>query len=138
MAAPRLTMPQLLRPRPGVGRNVWRLGWTSMATDVSSEMITAILPLYLVAYHGFSPLAFGVVDGVQQGLAAAVRWLGGVAGDRFGRHKEVAAFGYAVSAATRLVWLPVGAAISGVATLVALDRIGKGIRTAPRDALISL
>ena len=137
-AAGRVAVPQLLRARRGVGRNVWRLGWTSMTTDVSSEMITAILPWYLVAHHGFSPLAFGVVDGVQQGLGAIVRWIGGVAGDRFGRHKEVAAVGYAVSAATRLAWLPVGASVSGITTLVALDRVGKGIRTAPRDALISL
>jgi hypothetical protein len=75
---------------------------------------------------------------MHQGLSAIVRWIGGVAGDRFGRHKEVAAVGYAISAATRLAWLSVGAAPSGVAALVGLDRGGKGIRTAPRDALISL
>lgn len=136
--AGRVAAPRLLRAGRDVSRNVWRLGWTSMATDISSEMITAILPLYLVAHHGFSPLAFGVVDGVQQGFGAIVRWLGGLAGDRFARHKEVAAAGYAVSAATRLAWLPAGAAVPGVATIVALDRVGKGIRTAPRDALISL
>jgi hypothetical protein len=61
-----------------------------------------------------------------------------VAGDRSSRHKEVAAIGYAISAATRLLWLPVGGAVSGVAVLVGVERAGKGIRTAPRDALISL
>ena len=110
----------LLGAHRGVSRNVWRLGLTSLVTDVSSEMITAILPIYLVAYRGFSPLAFGAVDGIQQGLSAVVRFMGGVAGDRLGRHKEVAAAGYAISAATRLAWLPAGASVPGVAALVGL------------------
>ncbi len=121
-----------------VSRNVWFLGLTSLLTDISSEMITAILPLYLVAYLGLNPLAFGAVDGIQQGVSALVRWAGGVAGDRRGRHKEAAVFGYALAAVVKPFWLLGGASWSMLALLVGADRIGKGIRTAPRDALISL
>jgi MFS family permease len=121
-----------------VSRNVWFLGLTSLLTDVSSEMVTAILPVYLVTYLGLNPLAFGAVDGIQQGVSALVRWAAGVTGDRRGRHKEVAAFGYVLAAVVKPLWLMGGATWTTLALLVGADRIGKGIRTAPRDALISL
>jgi MFS family permease len=120
-----------------VGRNVVLLGLVSLFTDISSEMVAAILPLYLVYTLGFTPLQFGVVDGLQQGAAAIVRVAGGFLADRTRRHKEVAALGYGLSAATRLGLL--GAqSVSALGALVFIDRTGKGIRTAPRDALISL
>jgi MFS family permease len=122
---------------PRVGRNVVLLGLTSMFTDVSSEMVATILPLYLVYELGLSPLAFGVVDGLQQGAGALVRFMGGFVGDRSRRHKETAAAGYALSAVTRLGLLAVGS-VPGISAVVVADRVGKGIRTAPRDALISL
>ena len=120
-----------------VGRNVVLLGLVSMFTDVSSEMVAAILPLYLVYTLGFSPLQFGVVDGLQQGAAALVRVAGGFVADRTRRHKEVAGLGYGLSALTRLGLLA-AQSVSALGALVFLDRTGKGIRTAPRDALISL
>jgi MFS family permease len=120
-----------------VGRNVVLLGLVSFFTDISSEMVAAILPLYLVYTLGFSPLQFGVVDGVQQGAAAIVRVLGGFLADRTRRHKEVAAFGYGISAVSRLVLLFANS-VQALGAIVFLDRTGKGIRTAPRDALISL
>ena len=120
-----------------VGRNVVLLGLVSLFTDISSEMVAAILPLYLVYTLGFSPLQFGVVDGLQQGSAAIVRVAGGFLADRTRRHKEVAALGYGLSAATRLGLLA-AQSVSALGALVFLDRTGKGIRTAPRDALISL
>src|SRR5688572_19529241 len=95
-------------PARRISRNVWALGFTSLLTDVSSEMVTAVLPLYLVAYYGMSPLAFGAIDGLQQGVSALVRWVGGAAADWRGRYKETAAIGYAVSAVTRLGWLGIG------------------------------
>lgn len=128
----------VLRSPARLHRNVWWLGVTSLLTDVSSEMVTAVLPLYLVAQHGIGPLAFGAVDGLHQGVSSLVRWLSGISGDRSGRHKEAAATGYAVSALGRVAWLVVSPAPLLVAGLVTLDRIGKGIRTAPRDALIAL
>jgi MFS family permease len=120
-----------------VGRNVVLLGLVSFFTDISSEMVAAILPLYLVYTLGFTPLQFGVVDGVQQGAAAIVRVLGGFLADRTRRHKEVAAFGYGISAVSRLGLL-LANSVQALGAIVFLDRTGKGIRTAPRDALISL
>jgi len=130
----------LLRRRVAtrVSRTVLLLGVTSMLTDISSEMVTAILPIYLVYTLGMSPLQFGVLDGIQNGAAALVRVVGGVAADRRGRYKEVAASGYGLSAAARVLLLVVGRSWSLIGAAIFFDRTGKGIRTAPRDALISL
>lgn len=130
---------ELVRARRlNVSRNVWFLGLTSFFTDVSSEMVASILPAYLVLQLGVSPMVFGVIDGLYQGVGSLVRWIGGAAADRSRRHKELAAVGYGVSAVTRIGLLAAGANWTAVTGLVALDRIGKGFRTAPRDALISL
>ena len=129
-----------LRGRPRglrVGRNVVLLGLVSLFTDISSEMVATILPLYLVYTLGFTPLQYGVVDGLQQGAAALVRIAGGFLADRTRRHKEVAALGYGISAVSRLGLLA-AQSLSALSAIVFLDRTGKGIRTAPRDALISL
>jgi MFS family permease len=121
-----------------VSRTVVLLGVTSMLTDISSEMVTTILPIYLVYTLGMSPLQFGVLDGIQQGGSALVRVFGGFAADRLGRYKEVAALGYGLSAVCRLALLVVGRSWTLIGATIFLDRTGKGIRTAPRDALISL
>ena len=88
---------RLRRRAPGrrVARNVVLLGLVSFFTDISSEMVATILPLYLFYTLGFTPLQFGFVDGLQQGAAALVRVAGGFAADRTRRHKEVAWVGYA-------------------------------------------
>jgi MFS family permease len=122
----------------GIGPNVVFLGLTSLFTDVSSEMVAAILPLYLVFHLGLTPFQFGVVDGLYQGATALVRLGGGLSADLWRRYKEVAAVGYGLSAACKAGLLAVGGAWLGIVALVLLDRLGKGIRTAPRDALISL
>jgi len=124
--------------REHVGGTVLLLGTCSLLTDVSSEMVSAILPLYLVATLGFSPLQYGVVDGIYQGASALVRLLAGYLGDRLGRHKLVASFGYGVSAVCKLGLALVGSFWTGLSALILLDRTGKGLRTAPRDAMISL
>jgi MFS family permease len=121
-----------------VSRTVILLGVTSLFTDISAEMVSTILPLYLLFYLNLTPAAFGVVDGLYQGAAALVRIFGGVAADRLGRHKEVAVVGYGLSAVARLGLLVVGNVWALLAAVVMVDRLGKGIRTAPRDALISL
>ena len=127
------------RPRGRrVSRTVVLLGLTSMFTDISSEMVVAILPLYLVFGLGLSPVQFGFVDGLYQGVSALVRIAAGVVGDRWRRHKEVAAAGYGLSALTRLALPLVGGAWTAIGAVVMVDRIGKGIRTAPRDAMIAL
>ena len=117
--------------------NVWALGATSLFTDLSSEMVASVLPIYLVVQLGFSPLAFGTLDGLYNGLGALARLASGPAVDRWRRHKEVAAGGYGVSALCRLGLLAAGRWWPGVAGAIALDRVAKGIRTVPRDALIA-
>jgi hypothetical protein len=114
------------------------LGLTSMFTDLSAEMVATILPLYLIYGLGLSPFQFGVVDGLYQGVTAFVRVGGGLAADRWRRHKEVAAAGYGLSAVCKLAYVAVGNALGSISGIVVLDRLGKGLRTAPRDALISL
>jgi MFS family permease len=129
---------QLLRlRRVRVARNVVLLGLVSLFTDISSEMVATILPLYLVYTLGFTPLQFGIVDGLQQGAAALMRIAGGFAADRTRRHKEVAELGYGISALSRLGLLA-AQSVAALGAIVFVDRTGKGIRTAPRDALISL
>ncbi|MGW5777084.1 MFS transporter [Streptomyces sp. NPDC003863] len=130
-------------PRPAGTRRrvpgtVLALGAVSLVTDVSSEMVTAVLPLYLVLGLGLSPLQFGLLDGLTTGATALVRLLGGAGADRGGRHKQVAGLGYALSACSRLGLLLAGGATGWIAGALAADRLGKGVRTAPRDALITL
>ncbi|MFI8876461.1 MFS transporter [Streptomyces sp. NPDC055243] len=124
--------------RGRVAGPVIALGAVSLVTDISSEMVTAVLPLYFVLQLGLSPLQFGFLDGLYNGVTAFVRLLGGYAADRGGRHKLVAGGGYALSALSRLGLLLAGGATAGIGAALAADRIGKGVRTAPRDALISL
>jgi len=123
---------------PRVSRTVVLLGLTSLFTDIAAEMVVTVLPLYLVYVGQFSPVAFGFVDGIQRGAAALVGLASGFVGDRFRRHKEVAAVGYGLSAFVKLGLATAGTALSAISALVLLDRIGKGIRTAPRDAMISI
>ena len=126
------------RSGPEVSRTVVLLGLTSLFTDIAAEMVITVLPLYLVYVGQFSPAAFGFVDGIQRGAAALVGLASGFIGDRLRRHKEVAAVGYGLSAIVKLGLAMAGTALSAISALVLLDRIGKGIRTAPRDAMISL
>jgi MFS family permease len=121
-----------------VPRNVVMLGFVSMLTDVSAEMVATVLPLYLVFTLGASPLALGAIDGTYRGAAALVQVASGFVSDRWRRPKEVAATGYGLSALGKVALVGVGNTIGGIGAIVAFDRIGKGIRTAPRDALISL
>jgi MFS family permease len=126
------------RLRERVGGTVLLLGTCSLLTDVSSEMVSAILPLYLVATLGFSPLQYGVVDGLYQGAGALVRLAAGFLGDRLGKHKTMASLGYGLSAVCKLGLALIGGAWAGLSAIILLDRTGKGMRTAPRDAMISL
>ena len=123
---------------PRVARTVVLLGLTSLITDISAEMVASVLPLYLVFIGGFSPLAFGLIDGLYQGATSLVGLASGYIGDRFRRHKDVAATGYGLSAISKILLATAGTALSTVGAIVLIDRVGKGIRTAPRDTMISL
>ncbi|MFE4749764.1 MFS transporter [Streptomyces mirabilis] len=130
--------PRAGRRRAAVAPTVLALGTVSLITDVSSEMVTAVLPLYLVTGLGLSPLGFGLLDGIYNGFSALVRLIGGHLADRGGgRHKWVAGFGYALSAACKPLLL-LAHTLTPIGLILAADRTGKGLRTAPRDALISL
>ncbi|MBP2337661.1 MFS family permease [Saccharothrix coeruleofusca] len=128
------------RPRTlgwkGVSGNVLALGAVSLITDMSSEMVTAVLPLYLVVGLQFSPAAYGVVDGLYTGATTLLRLVGGFVADLTDRRKAVAGLGYGLSAVAKLGLLATSAA--GIGAAIAVDRAGKGLRTAPRDALITL
>ncbi|MFF7559007.1 MFS transporter [Streptomyces pseudovenezuelae] len=129
--------PPVRRPA-AVPSTVLALGAVSLITDVSSEMVTAVLPLYVVAGLGLSPLGFGLLDGINNGVGALVRLAGGHLADRGGRrHKVVAGLGYGLSALCKPLLL-LAHTLPVLSAVLAVDRTGKGLRTAPRDAMISL
>lgn len=117
-------------------RGIWVLGLVSMCMDVSSEMIHSLLPVFMVASLGASALAVGVVEGIAEATALIVKVFSGALSDRLGRRKGVAVFGYALGAASKPLFALAGT-IGWVLGARFLDRIGKGIRVAPRDALIA-
>ncbi|WP_420837043.1 MFS transporter [Agromyces badenianii] len=112
------------------------LGIVSMFTDISSEATSAILPLYITGVIGLSTVAYGFIDGLYQGVSAVVRIAAGYAADRGDSPKWVAMFGYGISAIAR-VGLLFASGFAALTAVVVVDRLGKGARTAPRDALIS-
>lgn len=122
--------------RRRVTSTVVLVGVVSLLTDVSSESVSAVLPLYLTAVVGLSPVAYGVIDGIYQGASALVRILGGWASDRTDRPKWVAFVGYGLSALTKLALIPAHG-FAAITAIVTTDRLGKGLRTAPRDAIIA-
>jgi MFS family permease len=116
--------------------NVLALGLVSLFTDVSAEMVTAVLPAYLVLSLHLSLAQYGVLDGLYTGATALTRLLGGYLADRFRRRKVVALVGYGLSALAK-VGLLSASGVASVGAMIAADRTGKGVRTAPRDALIA-
>lgn len=122
--------------RRAVPATVIMLGLVSMLTDVSSEMVNAVLPIYLTAQVGLGLLAYGFVDGIYQGISALVRIAGGYLGDRGRRPKWVALAGYGASALSRIAMIP-ATGLAAITAVVTVDRLGKGLRTAPRDSMIA-
>jgi MFS family permease len=119
-----------------IPKSIWALGLVSMFMDISSEMIHALLPVYLVTVLGTSNLTVGFIEGVAEAAAMITKIFSGALSDWLGRRKGLTAFGYGLAAFTK----PVFPLATGVAWLVAarlIDRVGKGIRGAPRDALIA-
>lgn len=117
-------------------RGVWVLGGVSLLMDMSSEMIHSLLPLFLVGSLGVSVLAVGIIEGLAEATALIVKVFSGVLSDHWGRRKGLAVLGYAMGALTK----PAFALAQGVGVVVAarfVDRVGKGIRGAPRDALVA-
>ncbi|HUQ29077.1 MAG TPA: MFS transporter [Usitatibacter sp.] len=125
-----------MRDRNRIPRGVWVLGFVSLLMDVSSEMIHSLLPLYLTVGLGASALAVGIIEGVAEATALIVKVFSGALSDRWRQRKSITAFGYGLAALSKpLFALASGPLLVFVARF--LDRIGKGIRGAPRDALIA-
>jgi MFS family permease len=119
-----------------IPRGVWVLGFVSMLMDVSSEMIHSLLPLFMVIVLGTSALAVGLIEGLAESTALLVRVFSGVLSDYLGRRKWLAVFGYALGALTKPLFA-IATSTGMVLTARLLDRVGKGIRGAPRDALLA-
>ena len=138
-------MPSEIRPTrtgdppamaPALPRAIWVLGFVSLLMDISSEMIHSLLPLFLVGSLGVSVAVVGLIEGVAESTALIAKVFSGVLSDHFRRRKWLAVIGYALGAVTK----PAFALAQGVGTVVAarfIDRIGKGVRGAPRDALVA-
>ena len=115
---------------------VWALGFVSLLMDTSSEMIHALLPVYLVTAMGASMLTVGVIEGVAEATAAITKIFSGALSDRLGKRKLLAALGYGLAAITKPVF-PLAPSIEWLFAARFVDRIGKGLRGAPRDALVA-
>lgn len=120
----------------GQPRNVLGLGGTSFFNDVSSEMIYPLLPTFLVKFLGASTPAIGLIEGAAESINAFVKLLSGSLSDRLGRRKPLVIFGYGLASLARPLIGATGA-VWQVLSLRAADRLGKGIRSAPRDALLA-
>lgn len=124
-----------LRSSP-VPMTVWMLGFVSLLMDVSSEMIQTLLPLYLMGSLGASAVTIGFIEGLSVAVATATKFFSGVIGDWTQRNKPLAVLGYGLGAASRLVF-PFAGSVDLVIAAKSMDRVGKGIRGAPRDAMVA-
>ena len=120
----------------GLPAGIWALGFVSMLMDISSEMIHALLPVYLTVGLGATALTVGVIEGIAEATAAITKVFSGALSDRIGRRKELAALGYGLAAVTKPIF-PLAPSIGWLIAARFIDRIGKGIRGAPRDALVA-
>ncbi len=127
---------EALARRSPIPLGVWALGGVSLLMDTSSEMIHALLPIYLVSVMGASMEAVGIIEGVAEATASIVKVFSGALSDRLGRRKMLTAVGYGLAAISKPVF-PLAPSLGWVAAARFLDRVGKGIRGAPRDALIA-
>jgi|SRR5712675_2038456 len=115
---------------------VWALGFVSMLMDISSEIIHALLPVYLVTVLGASMVTVGFIEGIAEATASITKVFSGALSDWLGKRKLLAAIGYGLAAFTKPIF-PLAPSISWLVAARFIDRIGKGIRGAPRDALVA-
>ena len=127
------TRPATLQGIPG---GVWALGFVSMLMDISSEMIHALLPVYMVTVLETSALTVGIIEGVAEATASITKVFSGALSDWLGKRKLLAAIGYGLAAFTKPIF-PLAPTVEWLVAARFVDRIGKGIRGAPRDALVA-
>lgn len=123
-------------PTPRIPGTVWTLGFVSLLMDASSELIHALLPLYMVGPLGASMVIVGFTEGAAEAIAMIVKVFSGYASDLVRRRKPLLLAGYGISAASKLVF-PLAPSLDWVIGARLVDRVGKGIRGAPRDALVA-
>lgn len=128
--------PQAAAASARIPRGVWVLGYVSLFMDVSSEMIHSLLPIFMVSSLGASAFAVGIVEGIAESTALIVRVFSGTLSDFLGRRKALAVAGYGLGALAKPLFA-LAASVQWVFVARFMDRIGKGIRGAPRDALIA-
>ncbi len=116
--------------------SIWALGLVSLFMDSSSELIHALLPLYLVSVLGASTLDVGIIEGIAEATAAITKVFSGALSDYLGKRKWLTAVGYGLAALSKPIF-PLAPSIAWVAGARFIDRVGKGIRGSPRDALIA-
>ena len=116
--------------------SVWALGFVSMLMDISSEMIHSLLPMFLVGVLGASALTVGLIEGVAESTALIVKVFSGALSDYLGKRKGLAVVGYALGVITKPLFA-LASSVDMILTARFLDRIGKGVRGAPRDAMVA-
>ena len=119
-----------------IPRGVWMLGFVSMFMDISSELIHGLLPVFMVSVLGASMLSVGIIEGIAESVALIVKVFSGVISDWLGRRKGLTVLGYGLSALSKPAFA-LATTVSGAFLARFVDRIGKGIRGAPRDALVA-
>lgn len=133
MTSPNTPTPSPLRQIPP---SVWALGFVSLLMDISSEMIHVLLPLFMVGTLGASALMVGLIEGLAEATALVVKVFSGALSDYLGKRKPLAVAGYALGALTKPLFA-LAPGMGWVLTARLLDRVGKGVRGAPRDALLT-
>ncbi len=121
---------------PRLPRTIWALGFVSLLMDVSSEMIHSLLPVFMVGTLGMSVFMIGLVEGAAEATALIVKVFSGALSDRWGKRKPLALLGYGLGALSKPLFALAGGS-AAIMTARVTDRIGKGIRGAPRDALVA-
>jgi MFS family permease len=124
------------RPRFGLSRPVWLIGWVSFFTDTASEMVYPLLPLFLTRVLGAGALSLGIIEGLAEAANSGLKIVSGRIADRTGRPKRLMLAGYAISSAVRPL-IAVAGSWAHVLSIRFADRLGKGIRGAPRDAMLA-
>jgi MFS family permease len=124
------------KPFLGLSKNIKNLGWVSFFNDVSSEMIYPLLPLFLTQVLGAGVLFVGLIEGMAESVSSFLKLFSGWLSDRFQKRKGIILFGYSLASITR----PITGLVTSSVHLLFLrffDRVGKGVRASPRDALLS-
>ena len=132
-------MTGVMRPTTGlraIPASVWALGFVSMFMDISSEMVHSLLPVFMVSILGAGTFTVGVIEGIAEATASITKVFSGTVSDYFGKRKILAVTGYGIAAVTKPLF-PLAPSLTWVVTARFVDRVGKGIRGAPRDALVA-